>query len=294
MPAYINEGALSWTAHSLLGLMKREWERPLLQEESSSAPLAKQCSQRVLVVILFWTLFEHLMDQFLQTALNRMPRGVGVDLLRRHQSIGSRMDRLYTMLFDAEESRPIWTRSGTAQSTIICRRSRAAGTISFTVTPKRSTTAWCAKPSMVCPTCRRHGSRCITYAAPAIHRRRACMRMNGTENSCVKTRDHPRRRACRCRDTSRRDRSVSKSGCNSLHAAIPRARRSAVRTNRWRPAKKDAGLWPATGKFSRRNRMGSGSRPISGILPIARQRDRIPRVPPSQGWFPTCAREIAA
>lgn len=99
--AYTNEGALSWTAHSLLGLMKREWERPRLPEEPSTAPLAKQCSQRVLIVILFWTLFEHLMEQFFQTALNRLPRGVSVDLLRRHQSIGSRMDRLYTMLFDA-------------------------------------------------------------------------------------------------------------------------------------------------------------------------------------------------
>ena len=81
--------------------MKREWERPLLPEEPSSAPLAKQCSQRVLVVILFWTLFEHLMEQFFQAALNRLPRGVGTELLRRHQSIGSRIDRLYTILFDA-------------------------------------------------------------------------------------------------------------------------------------------------------------------------------------------------
>lgn len=101
-PAYINPGALSWTAHSLLGLMKREWERPLPSEDPSVAPLAKQCSQRVLVVILFWTLFEHLMDQFFQTALNQLPQGVGVDLLRRYQSIGSRMDRLYTMLFEAK------------------------------------------------------------------------------------------------------------------------------------------------------------------------------------------------
>lgn len=101
VPANVYEGALSWTAHSLLGLMKREWGRPPLQEEPSSAPLAKQCSQQVLVVILFWTLFEHLMDQFFQTALNRLPLGVGADLLQRHQSIGSRMDRLYTMLFDA-------------------------------------------------------------------------------------------------------------------------------------------------------------------------------------------------
>lgn len=66
------------------------------------APLAKQCSQRVLVMILFWTLFEHLMDQCFYAALSRLPRGVGVDLLRRYQSIGSRMDRLYTMLFDAK------------------------------------------------------------------------------------------------------------------------------------------------------------------------------------------------
>jgi hypothetical protein len=94
VPAYINPGTLSWTVHSLLGLMKREWERPLLPEEPSMAPLAKQYSQPVLVVILFWTLFEHLMDQFFHAALGRLSRGVGVDLLRRHQSIGSRMDRL--------------------------------------------------------------------------------------------------------------------------------------------------------------------------------------------------------
>lgn len=101
VPADIREGALSWTAHSLLGLMQREWERPLLQEQPSSVPLAKQCSQRALVVILFWTLFEHLMDQFFQTAVSRLPARVGADLMNRHQSIGSRIDRLYTMLFDA-------------------------------------------------------------------------------------------------------------------------------------------------------------------------------------------------
>lgn len=102
VPAYTHAGALSWTAHSLLGLMKREWERPLLPEEPSMVPLGGRCSQRVLVVILFWTLFEHMMDQFFRTALNRVPRGVGADLLRRHQSIGSRMDRLYSMVFDAK------------------------------------------------------------------------------------------------------------------------------------------------------------------------------------------------
>ena len=69
LPTTIHEGALSWTAHSLLGLMKREWERRLLPDEPSTAPLAKQCSQRVLVVILFWTVFEHLMDQLFQNGV---------------------------------------------------------------------------------------------------------------------------------------------------------------------------------------------------------------------------------
>jgi hypothetical protein len=99
--ADVREGALSWTAHSLLGLMRREWQRPLSDENASGAPLAKQCSERVLVVILFWTLFEHLMDQFFRTAVSRLPARVATDLMKRYQTIGSRLDRLYTMLFEA-------------------------------------------------------------------------------------------------------------------------------------------------------------------------------------------------
>jgi hypothetical protein len=54
----------------------------------------------MLLVILFWTLFEHLMDQFFQTAVSRLPAAVGLDLLKRYQTIGSRIDRLYKMLFN--------------------------------------------------------------------------------------------------------------------------------------------------------------------------------------------------
>lgn len=102
VPAACRAGALSWTAHSLLGIMRREWERQLLSEELSSAQLAEHCSQKAMVVIVFWTLFEHLMDQSFHTALNKLPHGIKADLLRRHQSIGSRMDRLYTILFNTK------------------------------------------------------------------------------------------------------------------------------------------------------------------------------------------------
>lgn len=95
------EGALSYTAVSLLALMEREWERPILDEEYQRS-FVEGCSQRVLVVLLFWTLFEHMMDQFFRTALSRLPGGVAADLMQRYQSIGSRMGRLYTMMFDAK------------------------------------------------------------------------------------------------------------------------------------------------------------------------------------------------
>ena len=93
------EGALSYTAVSLLALMEREWERPILDEEFQRS-FVEGCSQRVLVVLLFWTLFEHMMDQFFRTAISRLPGGVAAELMQRYQSIGSRMGRLYTILFD--------------------------------------------------------------------------------------------------------------------------------------------------------------------------------------------------
>lgn len=98
VPTHVVEGALSYTAVNLLALMEREWERPILDDEFQRS-FVEGCSQRVLVVLLFWTLFEHVMDQFFRTALSRLPVGVAAELMQRHQSIGSRMGRLYTMMF---------------------------------------------------------------------------------------------------------------------------------------------------------------------------------------------------
>jgi hypothetical protein len=81
--------------------MQREWERPIAPDESfSHAPPEKRPSQKMIIVILFWTLFEHIMDRFFAVATNTLPQGVRNDLLRRYSGIGSRLDRLYRMLFD--------------------------------------------------------------------------------------------------------------------------------------------------------------------------------------------------
>jgi hypothetical protein len=98
-PRIVLQGALSWTTHSLLALMKREWDRPALELDRGLA-IGPQPSQRMLIVILFWTLFEHHMDRFFDAALGALPPLIRADLLRRYATIGSRMDRLYKLTFD--------------------------------------------------------------------------------------------------------------------------------------------------------------------------------------------------
>ncbi|WP_170303486.1 hypothetical protein [Reyranella soli] len=98
-PRIVLPGALSWTTHSLLALMKREWDRPVLELDQGLAAGTRP-SQRMLIVILFWTLFEHHMDRFFDAALGALPPLIRADLLRRYATIGSRMDRLYKLTFD--------------------------------------------------------------------------------------------------------------------------------------------------------------------------------------------------
>lgn len=88
-PAF--QGAMPWSAHALLRLMQLEVERPVADRSSFSA----NTSQRLVVVILAWTLFESLMDRFYQVALADLPGTLSDELLARFNSIGSRLDRLY-------------------------------------------------------------------------------------------------------------------------------------------------------------------------------------------------------
>ena len=101
VPRLAFQGALSWTTHSLLALMEREWERPNIDTANRSfvsGPGAP--SQKLVIVILFWTLFEHHVDRFFAAALSEKPKEDRVKLLQRYASIGSRMDRLYRLTFN--------------------------------------------------------------------------------------------------------------------------------------------------------------------------------------------------
>jgi len=93
------QGAIEWTSHMLLGMMQREWERPLHSDhwinQHKDGP-----SQRATIALLFWTHFEFLMERFFDAAMSRYPDRVRDDLLRRYGQIGARLDRLYRVVFD--------------------------------------------------------------------------------------------------------------------------------------------------------------------------------------------------
>lgn len=103
LPGVVYAGAIDWTTYLLLGMMETEWNRPAAPDSTLSClPPSRRPSPRLVVVLLFWTMFEHLMDRFFRAATDSLPRAVASDLLSRYSGIGVRLDRLYPILFEAK------------------------------------------------------------------------------------------------------------------------------------------------------------------------------------------------
>jgi hypothetical protein len=80
-----------------LRLLEREWKRPIADDEQASATGLP--SPRAVMALVFWTYFETRIDRLLRQAMRDLPEKVMEELLARHSSIGSRLDRLYRILF---------------------------------------------------------------------------------------------------------------------------------------------------------------------------------------------------
>jgi hypothetical protein len=93
------QGPLDWSPYVMLKLMYRDWQRPLLKD--SDALPGRSPSPRVVVVLVFWSYFETLMDWYYERATSTLPPSVASDLLTRYGSIGVRLDRLHRILFKA-------------------------------------------------------------------------------------------------------------------------------------------------------------------------------------------------
>jgi hypothetical protein len=94
-------GADEWTQYSLLQLMFDEWRRPVRDDVLQEAPRERRASPRLVIVLLFWTHIEVLVERVLQRAAELLPPSVRSDLFARYSSVGSRMDRLSRILLGA-------------------------------------------------------------------------------------------------------------------------------------------------------------------------------------------------
>lgn len=80
-----------------LDLIEREWRRA-----PSPSPLPQRVCDKISIVVLFWSYFETRIDRLLRTALQTVPPPIAQDLLNRYSGIGSRLDRLYKLIFNAK------------------------------------------------------------------------------------------------------------------------------------------------------------------------------------------------
>lgn len=94
-------GADEWTQYSLLRLIFDEWRRPVSDDVLLGAPVDRRASPRLVIVLLFWTHVEALIERLLKQAAERLPLPIRTDLFARYAGVGSRMDRLSRLLLGA-------------------------------------------------------------------------------------------------------------------------------------------------------------------------------------------------
>jgi len=95
------KGAIHENTFITLGLLKREWQRPLITESEVTDLLGREIPQRIAFVLLFWTLFESLMDRLFTRKLESIPPKLAKNLLKKNNNISARMGEFYQLVFDA-------------------------------------------------------------------------------------------------------------------------------------------------------------------------------------------------
>jgi hypothetical protein len=81
-------------------LLEREWKRPETADDlMERIAESHRPSERAAFALIFWTYFETRIERLLKLSMSRMKESVASDLLQRYSGIGSRVDRLYRILF---------------------------------------------------------------------------------------------------------------------------------------------------------------------------------------------------
>lgn len=81
-----------------LDLIQREWLRPVSTLVGGSRRLS-EISQHASVILLYWAYFESRIERILKLGLRAIREELRDDILNRYSGVGSRMDRLYKLIF---------------------------------------------------------------------------------------------------------------------------------------------------------------------------------------------------
>jgi hypothetical protein len=83
-----------------LQMLEREWKRPISDSDRFlDIAEASRPAARAVIALIFWSYFETRVERLLREGARSIPSSVLEDLLRRYSSVGSRVDRLYRILF---------------------------------------------------------------------------------------------------------------------------------------------------------------------------------------------------
>lgn len=115
------QGAIPWSMFLILERIKIEGERSRIA--ASDRP--ERFSHRFAVVLLFWTLFEGLIDAFYRAALADLPGQLADELLERFPSIGGRLDRLYRRTWQTNFWADLESEGFGQESTLLSRIQKA-------------------------------------------------------------------------------------------------------------------------------------------------------------------------
>jgi len=83
-----------------LDMLESEWRRPVSEfEQFTSISEDKRPAAKAIMVLVFWTYFETRIERLIDSAMNDLPESIRLNLLKRYQSISSRTNDLYKILF---------------------------------------------------------------------------------------------------------------------------------------------------------------------------------------------------
>ena len=83
-----------------LRMLEHEWKRPLTDADRFlDIDERNRPASRAVIAIVFWSYFETRIERLFREGMHKLPEAISDDLLRHYSSVGSRLDRLYQIVF---------------------------------------------------------------------------------------------------------------------------------------------------------------------------------------------------